>query len=251
MEEEVKVKSLQKALSVLECFTVKTPELGITELSEKLGLYKSNVHNLISTFEKCGYVEKNPVNNKYRLSFKILELAYVINSNLGLHGIIHPYMSSLSAEVNEVVYFALPKGGMIIYLEGAYPSSSYAARSMIGETAEMYCTSLGKAILAFLPPNEASIAINEQSMTVFTPNTIASHDALINELEVVRNRGYSIDNMEHEFGIKCVGVPVFRRNGTLLGAMSISGPSPRFDDQVIEAYASKLRRCSQQISLRL
>ncbi|MEK5645689.1 IclR family transcriptional regulator [Paenibacillus rhizosphaerae] len=251
MTEEVKVKTLKKALDVLGCFSASVTELGISEISEKLGLYKSNVHNLVSTFEQFGYMEKNPDNGKYRLGMKVLELAYIINSNLGLHNLIYPPMRALSTEINEVVYFALPKEPLIIYLEGVYPSSSYSSRSMVGETAEMYCTSLGKAILANLPPDRAVKAIAGQSMAVYTPNTITEKDILLDELELTRKRGYSIDNMEHEFGIKCVGVPVFKRDGSLLGAMSISGPSLRLDDQTVKEYAEKLRTSSQKISLRI
>jgi len=249
MTEEAKVKTLKKSLDILECFTIATPELGISEISERLELYKSNVHNIISTFEQGGYIERNPETGKYRLGTKILELSYIINANLGLHNAIHPPMSALSGEINEVVYFAVPKGPRVMYLEGVYPVNSFNARSMVGETAEMYCTSIGKAILAYLPPDQAIKAISEQSMIKHTANTITERGALLDELEAIRKRGYSIDNMEHEFGIKCVGVPVFRRGGSLLGAMSVSGPSPRLEEK-IEEYAAKLHAYSQKISLR-
>ncbi|MFS0725212.1 IclR family transcriptional regulator [Paenibacillus sp. 1P07SE] len=245
------MKTLKKALDVLEIFSVSAPELGISEIGEKLGLYKSNVHNIVSTFEQCGYIERNPESGKYRLGMKILELAFVINSSLGLHNMIYPPLSELSSEVNEVVYFAVPRIPHVLYLEGVYPANSYSVRSMTGETAEMYCTSLGKAILAYLPPDEAMKAIGMQSMTAHTPNTITDRSALLHELDTIRSRGYSIDNMEHEFGIKCVGVPVFKRDGSLLGGMSISGPSLRMDDSTTQAYALKLRSCSQKISMRV
>lgn len=249
MTEEIKVKTLKKALDILECFSVTTPELGISEISDRLGLYKSNVHNIITTFEQCGYIEKNEETGKYRLSTKILELSYIINTNMGLHNAIHPPMSALSSEVNEVVYFAVPKGSRILYLEGVYPVNSFSARSMVGETAEMYCTSIGKAILAYLQPDQAIRAISEQSMQRHTPTTITDRTALLDELDITRKRGYSIDNMEHEFGIMCVGVPVFKRDGSLVGAMSISGPSLRMENR-IEEYAEKLHSFSQRISLR-
>lgn len=248
MNENVKVKSLKKALDILNCFSTQKPELGITEISEQLNLYKSNVHNIIQTFEQCGYVEKNPENNKYHLGMKILELSYIINSNLGIHKIFYPYMSSLSNELNEVLYFAVPQGNRILYLEGTYPTASYSARSMVGETAEMYCTSLGKAILAFLHPDQQEKVIYSQSMKAFTRNTIVDFNKLQEELSLVKKRGYSLDNMEHELGIRCIGVPVYRRDGSLIGAISISGPSPRITDDVIETYADKLKICSEEIS---
>ena len=251
MEEEAKVKSLAKALRVLECFSVKEPELGITELSQRLGLNKSNVHNIISTFEKNGYIEQNPETNKYHLGLKILELSRVISAHLGLSSIVGPLIRPLADELGEVIYFAIPKNPKVLYLDGAYPLQTLNPRSMQGETAEMYCTALGKVMLAYMPADEVTQCLAQQSMKAFTPYTITDREALIMDLEQIRAKGYSIDNMEHSFGIKCVGVPVFKSNGQLLGALSISGPSLRFDDKIIPEYASKLTTCSQTISMRL
>lgn len=248
MSEDAKVKSLTKALHILECFTVKEPELGITELSQRLGLNKSNVHNIISTFEQAGYIEQNPENNKYHLGLKLLELSRVISAHLGLNNIAGPLIRPLADELGEVIYFAIPKDGQVLYIEGAYPSGVLNTRSMLGETAEMYCTSLGKSMLAYMPADQAMLCLSRQSMRAFTPTTITDRRALIAELELVRARGYSIDNMEHEFGIKCVGVPVFKSNGQLLGALSVSGPSLRFSEEVITRYASRLTTCAQTIS---
>lgn len=251
MDDSAKLKSLKKSLDLLSCFSVKQSELGITELSQQLGLYKSTVHNIVSTFELCGFLEKNPVTNKYRLGTKILELAHVVNANLGLHQIVEPHIRRLANEINETVYFAIPKEGQVLYIGDAYPSSSYAVRSIMGETAEMYCTALGKAMLAFLPAQAQTDAIEKQSMIVFTPNTITSAEHLRSELVQIRNRGYSVDNMEHEFGVKCVAVPVYKRDNSLLGAISVSGPSLRFDENAVQSYASTLLSCGREISLRI
>lgn len=251
MNEDIKVKSLLKTLNILECFTPERPELGITEISEQLGLYKSNVHNILSTLMQCGYVEQNPVTNKYRLGLKILELAYVISSQLGLNRIVAPFMAELSREVGEVVYFGVPNNGQVVYLEAAYPGPFYPMRSMMGETAEMYCTAIGKAILAFLPSDKAEPALTLQSMKRYTAHTITERQMLTEELEAIRKQGYSIDNMEHEFGIRCVGAPVFNRAGILVGGLSISGPSLRFDGNTVEIYSQKLHMVASQITARL
>lgn len=251
MSDEVKVKSLLKALHILECFTVKEPELGITELSQKLGLNKSNVHNMVSTFEHAGYIEKNTNNNKYHLGLKILELSRVINSRLGLSSIVGPLIRPLSDELGEVIYFAIPKDNLVLYIDDAYPTATLNPRTMLGETAEMYCTSLGKAMLAFMPVDRAMQCLAQQSMKACTLDTITNRKDLLLELEQIRTRGYSIDNMEHEFGIKCVGVPVFNSGGQLIGALSISGPSLRFSEENITKYAAKLTTCARTISLQL
>lgn len=251
MEKEAKVKSLYKALQVLECFSVEQPELGITQISDALGLYKSNVHNILTTFEQCGYIEKNPETNKYRLGFKILELSYILNSNLGLHNIVNPIISALSSELNEIVYFAIPRDGKVFYLDGAYPNAAFPVRSMMGETADMFCTALGKVMLAFSPDEEQEALLQMQTVRSFTPNTITDMDMLRIELAAIRNQGYSIDNMEHEYGIKCVSVPIFNRDQSLFGAVSASGPSLRMSNETIGAYAKILQEYSQRITARL
>lgn len=246
-----KVKSLAKALEILECFSVEKPELGITQLSEMLGLYKSNVHNIISTFEQYGYIEQNPATMKYRLGFKILELAHILNADLGMHKIITPVINELAREVDEVVYFAIPQNGQVLYLDGGYPASFFAVRSMMGEKAEMYCTAIGKAILAFLPDKDKTDAIEKQSFSQHTDKTIASKEELLLELNRIQLRGYSIDNMEHEYGIRCVAVPVFNLREQLMGAISISAPSPRITQDLLEEYAEKLHHYAKKITLLL
>lgn len=251
MEKELKVKSLQKALTILNCFTFEHPELGITEISEMLKLNKSNVYNIVSTFEQCGYLQKNTKTNKYQLGFRILELSRVINVHLGFSGIVNPVIKRLADELNEVVYFAIPKENKVLYIEGAYPTSHLNVRAMLGETAEMYCTALGKVMLAFMPPDDSIRHLERQSMTAFTQNTITDRTILINELQDIRKKGYALDNMEHEFGVKCVSVPVFNRDVELIGAISVSGPSLRFSEETITDYAGRLTVAAQTISMRL
>jgi IclR family KDG regulon transcriptional repressor len=250
LEPEVKVKSLYKALKVLECFTAREPELGITEISDKLGIYKSNVHNIVTTFEKTGYIEKNPGNGKYRLGLKILELAYIINFNISIREIVVPYMQEIANKANETVYFGIPREGQVLYLDSAYPRNSSLTRSMLGEKAPMYCTAIGKAMLAWFDNNEI-MDILSQKVIKFTDNTITDPELLIKEMKEVRERGYAVDNMEHEYGIKCIGKAILNRNKQVIAALSISGPSLRFTDVRIMELAELLSRKIQFIEERL
>lgn len=250
MDDGIKIKSLYKALKILECFTVQKPELGVTEISEMLGLYKSNVHNIISTFEKAGFIEKNLENGKYRLGLKILELAHVISTNMSFRSIILPYMQQIANQANEIVYLAIPHEGQVLYLDAAFPQNSLPTRSMLGETAPMYCTGIGKAMLAYLPLETIEIIISG-GLQKFTENTVISKDELLAELGRIKERGYAIDNMEHEYGIKCVGMPIRDQRGRVLAGLSISGPSLRFDDEKIEYFAQLLRENITLIQKRL
>lgn len=240
MPEEIKVKSLYKALRVLDCFTVNQPELGITEISGMLGLYKSNVHNIVDTFVKAGYLEQNPENEKYKLGMKILELGHVISSNMNLRKMILPYMQELADLTGETVYLGIPNEGEVIYLESSSPKHQLSTRSMLGVKAPLYCTGIGKAMLSFLP-EETVRSIIAKGLKKFTDHTITEPDRLLKEIAEIRARGYSIDNMEHEFGIKCVGMPILNKKKQVVAGISMSGPSLRYDDDKIKEYAARLQ----------
>ncbi|MCQ6563209.1 IclR family transcriptional regulator [Paenibacillus mendelii] len=246
MAEEVKVKSLYKALRILDCFTVNSPELGITEISEQLGLYKSNVHNIVDTFVKAGYLEQNPDNEKYRLGFKLLELGNVISSNMNIRRLTLPYMQEMSDFSNETVYLGMPSDTEVIYLDSASPKNQLSTRSMLGVKAPLYCTGIGKAMLAFLPV-ETMNAVCAKGLKKYTDQTITDKEALIAELEAIRLRGYSIDNMEHEYGIKCVGMPILNKKKQVVASFSVSGPSLRFGEDKIAEYAAKLKQIVRSI----
>ena len=239
MDQQTPVKSLAKALNVLECFTVEKPELGISEISRMLGLQKSTVHNILSTFAKCGYVTQNAQNNKYRLGLKFLHMSYIVSSNQGLRDIFLPALNSISRETREVCYFGILDDFEVLYIEAAYPSTFQQTRNILGERAPLYCTGLGKAMMAFLPEEALQKALSAPR-TRYTVNTMTEEAALRRQLAEIRQNGYSVDNMEHEFGICCVGVPVFGASGEVIAAVSVSGPSPRFDHTTILRHAETI-----------
>jgi DNA-binding IclR family transcriptional regulator len=232
MTENSTVKSLAKALSVLECFSVDKPELGISEISRMLGLQKSTVYNILSTFQRCGYLIKNPENSKYALGLKVLHLAYIVSSHHGLRDMFLPYLTRIARETKEVCYFGILDEREVLYIEAAYPSMQQQTRNILGERAPLYCTGLGKAMLAHLPPEEME-AVLAAPKRAFTGCTLTDAAALRQQMEEVRQNGYAVDNMEHEFGIRCVAVPVFSTSGQVIAAVSVSGPSPRFDPETI------------------
>jgi len=240
MKEEYKVKSLAKAMKVLECFSNDQPELGITEIAEMVKLQKSTVHNIVSTFRELGYLSCNKDNSKYYLGVKLLQFSYIINNHLGFRNFFLPYMRQIADELKEVVYLGIPNEGDVLYIETQFPHGSVAVRNILGERAPMYCTGLGKAMLAYLPVSEQE-KYASRKLKKFTENTITTKEALLRDLEQVRLRGYSIDNMEHEYGITCIGVPVFGHDKQVVAALSISAPSLRFDDATVAKNAKRMK----------
>jgi DNA-binding IclR family transcriptional regulator len=246
LEAGLKIKSLAKALRILECFK-ESPEMGISEISKKMDLNKSNVFDILATFEVLGYVGKNK-NGKYHLGFKILELSHVITGYMGFRRNVYPYMIKIAEKTGEAVYLGVPDGTDVLYLDAAYPSSVFNTRSMLGDRAPLYCTGIGKAILANLN-KDAWERVFAQPKTKFTENTILDRQGLHDSLSEILARGYAVDNMEHEHGIKCVGVAIINDLGEVAAGLSISGPSLRFDEVSIPQFVKLLQETVKEMRL--
>lgn len=234
MEKEYPVKSLAKAMKVLECFTVQEPELGVSEIARKLDMLKTTVYNILSTFERMGYVCQNPCTEKYYLGTRMLRMAYVINNHMGLRDLFLPYLEKVAETCGEVCYLGIPQDGEVLYIESVYPSGQARLRNLLGERAPMHCTGIGKAMLAYME-------IPDKELSYHTPQTICDLAILREEMEQVRQCGYAIDNMEHEIGIKCVAIPIFGADGQVMAAVSVSGPSMRFDEGTIQRHVQALQ----------
>jgi len=244
--EVYKVKSLAKALGLFDHFALETPERGITELADLSGLLKSSVHNMVSTFCACGFLEKNEISGKYRLGVQILKLSNQLYQSHDLRNLIRPYMEKISAATCESVYLGILSDGEVLYIDAVSPCSNYSARSIIGVKAPLYCTGVGKALMAYLPETMVK-RIAEARLERFTPNTICDPHRLELDLALIRSRGYSIDDMEHEYGIKCVAVPIKNLWDATVASLSVSGPSLRFTEKKILEHADFLLAIQKEL----
>lgn len=242
--EQVRVKSLYKAMQILFYFGETDQELGVTQLAGMSGELKSTVHNILSTLEVCGLVERNPRTNRYRLGIKVLELSNRLYCSSDIRKVMGPLMSELAASSGENVYLASRAGTEAVYLDAVFPPGMVGGRNMVGISAPLYCTGIGKAILAH-EPETVWEQVSGKGLVQYTDQTITDKQALWRELEQIRKQGFSVDNMEHEFGVKCVAVPILGFDGRVLAGISISGPSLRFPKERIEELARQLRQAAE------
>ncbi len=240
------VKTLKKSLDLLEYFTIEHPEWSISELSRASSLYKSNIFNILYTFMLCGYIEKIEGTEKYRLGKKFLDKAHIVHSNLTNFDLIHRALLELARSIPEIIYFGILNNFDVMYIDAAVPENRYITKSVIGMTAPAYCTGIGKALLSACKP-EIVDKLLQTKLSPFTPQTITDPAKLKKELIKIRERGYSIDDREHSNNVKCVAIPIFDRNGNLYGAISASGPSSNFSQDVIEKYVDIIQYTARQI----
>jgi len=247
MEKKI-IQSIDRALQVLELFSLEKPEWGVTEISKALNIYKSNVHNILSTFAEKGFVKKDSKTDKYKLGIKFFELGSVVIKNMDLRKIAHPYIEKLSKEFNETVHLGILDEGRVVSIEREESDKGLCSHIEIGKRTPLHCTAVGKAIMAYLSEEEINFIIKEKGLEKFTENTITNKEELEKEFLKIRKQGYAVDNMEHEEGVRCVAGPIRDYNGKVIASMSISGPAFRIDESNIPNIAKKVKEYCDCIS---
>lgn len=238
--ETPKNKSVSKMLSILDCFTPSYPERGITELAELLDLKKSNVHSLVSTLVQHGMLEKNEQTGKYTLGLKLLTYSHTIISCMAARKIMIPYLIKLCQICGENVTLCMPNGTNVLYLDTLSPTVSYVQELVVGRSTPMYCTGVGKALLAFSDDSLVETVLS-QRLIMFTENTIVDPVALRKELEITRKRGYGFASGEWHSGRASLGMPVFDRQHKLIAGISISGQAQQFGEDRCAFFSDNLR----------
>lgn len=250
MEKDM-VQSVERSLSILEVLSDYSEGLGVTDISEKVGLHKSTVYRLLSTLMHRDYVTQDEETNKYRITFKLYELGSKKLRKMDILSASKLYSKKLMESVNEVVHIVVREGNRIVYIDKVEADNTIRMASSIGKRSPMYCTSVGKAILAYLPVEEVEEVWNNSRIERYTLNTKTRLEDLKKELEIVREKGYAIDNEENEPGVRCVGAPIFNRFGEIEGAISVSGPTIRMTDEKIDAIALEVLKYAGLISKEL
>lgn len=243
------IHSLEKGTKVLELLAEKG-ELTVTKVAEHLGLNRAGSHRFLSTLRELGYVEKNQ-DNRYQLSFKILELAMKMANRFEIRREARPYMQQLSIAFRETVNLGLRDGLDILHLDKIDSLEILRMDSPVGSRAPVYCTALGKASLAFLPQNELDILLNGVKLKPYGPNTITSKKKFRQELEKIRKQGYAIDDEELAYGLRCVAAPIFDHTGLPRYSISVAGPAMRFTEKRMQQIQQTVRKVCGELSKRM
>ncbi len=246
------IQAVSHAFDLLEIFTEETPELGVTELSKKLKLHKNNVFRLLATLEAREYVAQNRVTGNYRLGLKTLELRTNYIRQTALLPQARPVLLSVAHECNETCYVAVLRDFRCVYLDVVETSSVVRIVSRVGSRLPAHCTAAGKVQLASLPPEELERFFATRELTGFTPHTVTDPGVLRRHLVEIAARGCAIDDEELEAGVRGVAAPIHNYEDRVVGALIISGPASRFDDDRIkDELAPLVMRGAQEISARL
>jgi len=242
------LRSLRKALQLLHAFTPATPELTLTELASRLGMHKTTVYRILATLQAERFLHRDPVTRKYRLGITLFELGSLVQDVLELKRAALPHLERLHERSGETIHLAILDDGSVLYvdkLESPRPLQMY---SRVGRRAPAHCTALGKVLLAYLPSREVDAIVARRGLQRYTDRTISDLQTLQTHLSLVRQRGYAVDNGEHEELIRCAAAPVRDHTGRVVAAVSITTIGVRLDPGRLHALIRMVCETATHIS---
>jgi DNA-binding IclR family transcriptional regulator len=242
------VKSVDRALNILEVVSHSKEPLGVTELSNKMDLNKSTVYRMLNTLQYKGYIAQDTENDKYTTGLKLFELGSLAINELDLRKTSVSYLEELMELTGETVHLGILDDGEVIYIEKVESSETIRMHSKIGKRVYAHNTSLGKVLLAYSDKEVINNFLNEKKLAKTTENTIIKQDKFKEHLHQVKKQGYAVDKEESEKGINCIAGPIFDHKGEITAAFSISVPKIRLNIDITKKYGDLILEYSQKIS---
>ncbi len=247
MKKNYHASTIQRAIDVLNLFK-EEHKLSFTDIQEELKFNKSTLFRVLYTLEYNNYISRDE-HGRYELGINMFILGNQISKSHKLIKVADQYLKQFSDQINMTVHLGILDGYDVIIIEKYYPPGNIKMFSRIGSPVPPHCTGQGKTLLAYSPPKLVERVINHHGMKRYTPQTITTLEQLYTELAIIRERGYTIDNSEHEKHIKCVAVPVLNDRGLIEAALSITGLVMDFSsDVVIEKYARALQEVRDKLA---
>jgi DNA-binding IclR family transcriptional regulator len=244
-------KILEKGLRLLEELAESADGLTAVELAERIGVHKTSVYRYINSLLNMEYIQ-NDSDSRYHLGNKILELGSQKLRRMPLRETAHPFLIKLNEETQKTVHLCVLDRQDVVYIDKIESHRTLPIMSRIGSRAPAYCTGVGKALLSSLPTDQVVSLLNRTTLAKRTPNTITETIKLLEEIKLTADRGYAIDNGEHEPGIKCFAAPIRGFGGDVVGAVSVTGLKHNLDDPMeLERMLASLKKVATEISQRL
>lgn len=247
---ETAVQSVDRAITVLEILA-RRGDAGVTEVAGELGVHKSTAFRLLAALESRNLVEQRTGRGKYRLGFGIIRLAGATSAQLDLSRESRPVCVRLAREVGETVNVAVLADSAAVNITQARGSATIISHNWVGQRTPLHATSSGKVLLAYQPDEARRRLVGIRPLLRFTAHTIVSPVSIASQLDEIRTRGYSCTVEELEIGLNAVAAPVYGQDGSVIAAVSVSGPSCRLTASAFPKIVEAVKARAAEISLRI
>lgn len=246
-----RVQVLDRAVGILDTLADTSNDLGPAGIADRLSLHKSTIHRLLTVLEQHELIRRNQNSGKYALGLRLFELGTHAVAGLRLREQAHPFLARLVRETGETAHVCVLDGCDTVSVANVEGSRNVRMPATVGRRTPAHCTSVGKAMLAFLPPVRIDDLLARVPLRAFTTKTLVTRRALLADLEQVRLRGYAIDDEEVEEGLRCVGAPIRNHAGEVVASMSIAGPTFRVTKERVPVFARSVMSAARDLSAEL
>ena len=236
-----------KALEMLDLVASFGRPVRFTDILARSVHPKATSYRLLQTLTNQNMLDFNEVDGTYSLGGRLMRLAHAAWKTASLAPIARPFLEGLVAQVGETVHLAQIDQGQVLFVDKLQATDRFETLAQVGKVAPAYCTGVGKAMLAFLAPKRLQLALQQQAYLQYTHATLADADALLAELERIREAGIAYDREEHEEGIISIAAPILSTNGRIIGALSIATSTSRHTLEGLEAFRAPLLDTAEKI----
>lgn len=242
------MQSLAKGLVVLQCLAEAEQPLNLSQIARAAGINNATATRCCYTLARLGYLVRDE-NRRFHLTPRVLTLGYAAVRRLGWRQVALSYMDQLSRRINETVNLSVLEGTELIYVGRINTARILSFELQIGSRPPLHCTSMGKALMAFSPPDQARAIIDTLKFEPLTHRTITKKADYLAELERVRAQGFALNDEEFSVGLRSVSAPVLNAQGFALAALNIAVPTKRYTrDKAIKVLAPQAMDCAGEIS---
>jgi IclR family KDG regulon transcriptional repressor len=241
------VRAVERAMQILSSFDGEHAERGVSEIAQATGLHKATAYRIIMTLLNGSFLERTPDGERFRLGLRVVELGLGALRDLDFRQAAFPYMQQLVERFQEICTLGVFDHGQVLHVEIVHSKHTLTIAARVGRHLPAHCTASGKVLLAFLPPAVVEPILNAP-LAAYTERTITSPARLREELEVVRQRGYALDDEEFEVGIRAVAAPIQDIDGNVIAALSMPGPTNRITPERIPEIAQALVEAAEAVS---
>lgn len=244
------VQTVEKALEIIELLTGNQyiDGVSISELSKELELGKSTVHRIIETMEAKGYIHQDNDTKKYHLSWKLFELGNSIPRRRNLFTMDTTLLQALCDKFQETVNMGVRVDDSVVTIHKINPTSSLIANLQIGTREALHATAMGKALMSQMTREEIVKLLGTGPYEQFTSKTIKDVDQLTENINIIRGRGYSLDDEEYSAGLTCISVPLKNYRNEIVAAISISGATIRMTEDKLNEIQKELKHVAERLS---
>jgi IclR family transcriptional regulator, KDG regulon repressor len=243
------ITALQRGLRLLQMFGEAPNGFTAKQVAERSRLPVSTVHRFLANLESSGFL--NCSGNVYHLGTACFAIGQAALAQLDIRRVSLPYLHELNRQTRETVHLTVRYGSSAVYVEKLDSTEQLRIFSRIGASVPLYCTAVGKVMLAYMPDDQRKRLLHQLELKRFTPNTIGSLQELEAELQRARKNGYACDLEEHELHIRCVAAPIWDHAGAVNASLSITAPSVRIPLSRLRQLAPLIQAAGLQISREL